>query len=203
MIEGRVRRQDCSQITDGGCAVFLASEAFAHRYAARRAVALDRLAAITGFGHRTAPMLFADKLARSEGQPYVFPEVKRTIDDALRRAGLEDAWALDAIECHDCFSISEYMAIDHFGLCDPGQPHQAIERGDVDPGGRLPVNPSGGLIGGGHPIGATGVRMVLDAFRQVTGTAGDYQVEGARRVGTLNIGGSATTSVSFVVERAR
>ena len=66
-------------------------------------------------------------------------------------------------------------------------------------GGRIPVNPSGGLIGGGHPVGATGVRMLLDAARQVTGRAGDYQVEGARRFGTLNIGGSTTTTVSFVV----
>ena len=61
------------------------------------------------------------------------------------------------------------------------------------------MNPSGGLIGAGHPVGATGVRMLLDAARQVTGTAGDYQVEGARRFATLNIGGSATTAVTFVV----
>ncbi|MEQ9499673.1 MAG: acetyl-CoA acetyltransferase [Deltaproteobacteria bacterium] len=200
VIEGNVRRHDCSQITDGGAAVFLASERYAKRYAETRGV--ERLAKLAGFGHRTAPMLLDDKLAASAGQPYVFGEVKRTIDDALRRAALPDAWALDAVECHDCFSISEYMAIDHFGLCDAGQPHQAIERGDVDPGGRLPFNPSGGLIGGGHPIGATGVRMVLDAFRQVTDQAGDYQVDGAKRVATLNIGGSTTTSVSFVVERA-
>jgi acetyl-CoA C-acetyltransferase len=69
-------------------------------------------------------------------------------------------------------------------------------------GGRLPINPSGGLIGLGHPVGATGVRMLLDASRQVTGQAGDMQVEDARRVQTLNIGGSTTTTVSFVVERA-
>jgi acetyl-CoA acetyltransferase len=65
--------------------------------------------------------------------------------------------------------------------------------------GRLPINPSGGLIGLGHPVGATGVRMMLDGWRQVTGRAGAYQVEGARRVGLLNIGGSTTTIVSFVV----
>jgi acetyl-CoA C-acetyltransferase len=66
-------------------------------------------------------------------------------------------------------------------------------------GGRIPMNPSGGLIGGGHPVGATGVRMVLDAHRQVTGAAGEYQVPGARRFATLNIGGSTATTVSFVV----
>jgi acetyl-CoA C-acetyltransferase len=67
-------------------------------------------------------------------------------------------------------------------------------------GGRLPVNPSGGLIGCGHPVGATGARQLLDAFQQVSGTAGGYQVDGARRAATLNIGGSATTNVVFVVE---
>ena len=65
-------------------------------------------------------------------------------------------------------------------------------------GSAIPVNPSGGLIGVGHPVGATGVRMLHDAARQVTGQAGDCQVEGARTVATLNIGGSLTT-VSFVV----
>jgi len=65
--------------------------------------------------------------------------------------------------------------------------------------GPLPVNPSGGLIGCGHPVGASGVRMLLDATKQVSASAGDYQVDGARTAATLNIGGSATTSVSFVV----
>ena len=63
------------------------------------------------------------------------------------------------------------------------------------------MNPSGGLIGAGHPVGATGVRMALDCFKQVTGTAGEYQVEGARTFATLNIGGSGTTIVSLVVGR--
>ena len=92
------------------------------------------------------------------------------------------------------------MAIDHFGLTEPGQSWRAVEAGDIEMGGRLPVNPSGGLIGGGHPVGATGARMVLDAARQVSDQAGDYQVAGARRAATLNIGGSCATVVSFVVE---
>ncbi|MNC71446.1 acetyl-CoA acetyltransferase [compost metagenome] len=65
----------------------------------------------------------------------------------------------------------------------------------------MPINPSGGLIGCGHPVGATGVRMALDAFRQTTGTAGGCQVEGANNVQTLNIGGSTTTTVSLVIGR--
>ena len=66
--------------------------------------------------------------------------------------------------------------------------------------GRLPMNPSGGLIGGGHPVGATGVRQMLDACRLVTGNAGDYQVPlNNRRVLMVNIGGSGTTTVAFLV----
>jgi acetyl-CoA C-acetyltransferase len=84
-------------------------------------------------------------------------------------------------------------------LTPPGQSWQAIENGDIGVGGRLPINPSGGLIGGGHPVGASGVRMLVDAARQVSGSAGDYQVEGAGTFGTLNIGGSTATAVSFVV----
>jgi acetyl-CoA C-acetyltransferase len=92
------------------------------------------------------------------------------------------------------------MAIDHFGLTPPGQSWQAIERGDLEMGGTCPINPSGGLIGCGHPVGATGTRMLLDLARQVTAQAGDYQVAGARRGASLNIGGSCSTVVSFVVE---
>ena len=93
------------------------------------------------------------------------------------------------------------MAIDHFGLTEPGKSWQAIEDGVIELSGKLPINPSGGLIGGGHPVGATGARQLLDAYKQVTGTAGEYQVENAKRVATLNIGGSATTNVCFVVEK--
>ena len=115
---------------------------------------------------------------------------------------MTDIAAIDAVETHDCFTATEYMAIDHLGLTGPGESWQAIEDGSIEIGGRMPVNPSGGLIGLGHPVGATGVRMLLDASKQVTGAAGDYQVDGAKRVQTLNIGGSTTTTVSFIVERA-
>jgi acetyl-CoA C-acetyltransferase len=134
----------------------------------------------------------------SAGQPYVFPQVRGAIEDARRRAGLS-LDRIDAIETHDCFAITEYMAIDHLGLTAPGEAWKAIEAGDIEIGGRLPVNPSGGLIGGGHPVGGTGVRMALDAAKQVSGRAGDYQVDGAKTVQTLNIGGSATTTVSLVI----
>ena len=86
------------------------------------------------------------------------------------------------------------MAIDHFGITKPGESWKAIESGDIEMGGKIPINASGGLIGLGHPVGATGVRMLLDSFKQCTNNAGDYQVENAKNVATLNIGGSATTA---------
>lgn len=202
VIDGHMRKQDCGQITDGAAIVFLASEPVARAYAAQRGIGLDALARLRGWGHRTAPITYAQKVAASEGQPYVFPWVRATITDAFRRAGIEGVGQLDGIETHDCFTSTEYMAIDHFGITPPGQSWQAIEAGDIEMGGRIPVNPSGGLIGLGHPVGATGVRMVLDCWKQVTGQAGDYQIEGAKTFATLNVGGSATTTVSFVVDRA-
>ncbi len=200
IIEGMIRRQDCGQVTDGAAAVILASPRFAQVWATRHGLALDAVPRIAGWGHRTSHLKLAPKLQASAGQPYVFPHVREAIQGAFRRAGVTDAFALDGIETHDCFTTTEYMAIDHFGITAPGQSWRAIEDGTIAHGGRLPINPSGGLIGLGHPVGATGVRMVLDAARQVTGRAGDCQVEGASRFATLNIGGSATTAVSFVVE---
>ncbi len=199
VIEGRMRKQDCGQITDGAACVFLASAGKAADYAQRRGIALDDIPYIRGWGHRTAPISYAQKMAESQGDEYVFPHVRGTITDAFARAGIDSVDDLDGIETHDCFTSTEYMAIDHFGITAPGESWRAIEEGDIEMGGRIPVNASGGLIGLGHPVGATGVRMILDSHKQVTGNAGDYQIEGARNVATLNIGGSATTTVSFVI----
>ena len=197
-VEGRLRRLDCGQVTDGVVAIVVASPRFA---AARGARAVDGVARITGWGHRTAGLGLAEKLARSAGAPYLLPHVRDAITDAYRRAGVAGPDALDGAEVHDCFTITEYVALDHLGLTPPGESWRVIEDGTIAPGGRFPVNPSGGLIGQGHPVGASGVRMVLDAARQVEGAAGDYQVPGARRFATLNIGGSATTACAFVVAR--
>ncbi|MEJ2814887.1 acetyl-CoA acetyltransferase [Caulobacter sp. CCG-8] len=199
VVEGRTRKQDCGQVTDGTAVVFLASERRAKAYAFLRGVPLESLPRIKGWGHRSAPISYARKVEVSRDQPYVFPQVRRAIEDARARAGITDVSQIDAVEVHDCFTATEYMAIDHLGLTAPGESWKAVEDGSIAMGGRLPVNPSGGLIGAGHPVGATGVRMALDAFKQVTGAAGDCQVEGARTVQTLNIGGSTTTTVSLVV----
>jgi len=199
VVDGRMRRTDCSQVTDGGAGVVLAGRRAAETWAAARGRSVDDLPRVLGWGHRTVGLPYAEKVRRSAEDEYVLPHVRRAITDAFERAGIDSVRDVDAIETHDCFTPSEYAAIDHFGITSPGKSWQAIEDGTIERDGALPVNPSGGLIGGGHPVGATGVRMVVDAAKQTTGTAGDTQVEGARRVATLNIGGSTTTTVSFVV----
>jgi len=200
IIEGRTRKQDCGQVSDGGAIVFLANEEKAAAYAKRQGGRLEDLPRITGWGHRTAHISYAPKVEASRGQAYVFPHVRQAIVDALGRAGVSAAAQLDGIETHDCFTTTEYMAIDHYGLTAPGESWKAIEEGVIARNGSTPINPSGGLIGLGHPVGATGVRMMLDCAKQVTGKAGDYQVDGAKKFGMLNIGGSTTTVASFVVE---
>jgi acetyl-CoA C-acetyltransferase len=201
VVEGRLRRTDCAQVTDGAAGVLLVSAAFRADHLAGRTSGAARRphARIAGWGHGTAGLALQPKFDRSQGQPYVFPHVRQVVTDAFRRAGIPDARALDGIETHDCFSMSEYMAIDHFGITEPGESWKAVENGELERDGAIPVNPSGGLIGVGHPVGATGVRMLHDAARQVTGRAGGCQVDGARTFATLNIGGSLTTTVSFVV----
>ncbi|MFK8023702.1 MAG: acetyl-CoA acetyltransferase [Ilumatobacter sp.] len=199
VVDGWMRRQDCSQITDGSAVVILASAERAAQYAADRGIDLGSLPKIDGWGHTTAPMLLETKLADSADDRYVFPWVRKAITDAYSRAGISGPEQLDAIETHDCFTINEYMAIDHFGITEPGEAWKAIEDGRIAPDGDIPINVGGGLMGIGHPVGATGVRMLLDASKQVTDRAGDAQVGGAKRVATYNVGGSATTNCSFVV----
>jgi acetyl-CoA C-acetyltransferase len=198
--EGRLRRFDCSQMTDGGAGLVLVNDTYLRDHPDARPIAR-----IDGWGHRTVGLGLRQKLdraARDDEAPYVLPHVRAAVLDALCRAQrtLDD---LDGVEVHDCFTPSEYLAIDHLGLTGPGESWKAIENGEIEIGGRLPINPSGGLIGGGHPVGASGVRMLLDAAKQVSAAAGDYQVENAQTFGTLNFGGSTATTVSFVVGTTR
>ncbi len=199
VIGGRIKVSDCSQVTDGSVALFLASEKFASAWAKRNGKQLADIPRILGWGHHTAPLEFDTKVAESRDNAYVLPHTRQAILDAFKRAGIGSAAELSGIETHDCFTTSEYMAIDHFGITKPGESWKAVEEGVIELGGKLPINPSGGLIGAGHPVGATGVRQMLDCHRQITDSAGDYQVEGAKKFAMLNIGGSGTTSCVFIV----
>lgn len=197
-VEPGIRRQECAQVSDGACALVLCSARYARDYAAWRHRPLDSLPRILGWGHATADLPLAPKLERAPADGPLFPHVAQAVKDLLRRAQLASIRDADGIELHDCFAISEYLLLEHAGA---GDVCQLIEDGDIAIGGAFPVNPSGGLIGGGHPIGTTGVRMLHDAARQVTHTAGDCQVEGARRFATLNIGGALGTVCGFMVSR--
>lgn len=191
-IGGRLASSDCSQVTDGAVVVVLASKEFARRRG------LVHKPVIKGYGHRTAPLLFDKKILENRESRYVLPWTRQTVVDAYHRSGLtvDD---IDVFETHDCFTSSEYAAISAFGLTEPGKEFEAIESGMISFEGRKPVNPSGGLIGCGHPVGASGARMLLDCYKQVVGEAGDYQVPDARNAMMLNIGGSATTNYVYVV----
>jgi acetyl-CoA C-acetyltransferase len=199
VIDGTVRKMDCGQITDGAACVILASESAARDHAQKLGLKLTDIPRIKGWGHYSAPILLETKLALSKDQPLLFPHARATLDDAWRRAGFSAINDLDGLETHDCFTVTEYMAIDHAGLTAPGESWKAVEEGRITRDGDFPINPSGGLIGLGHPVGATGVRMLLDCAKQVSGEAGDYQLKNAENMITFNVGGSTTTCASFVV----
>lgn len=196
LVEGRLRRHDCSQVTDGASAVVLVSSRFLQQHPEFQR---QPRSLVAGWGHRTVGLPLEPKLSRSSGQPFIMPHVREAITCAFDRAKVASIDAVDVVETHDCFTASEYMAIDHLGITAPGENWKAIENGDIARDGRIPVNPGGGLIGTGHPVGATGVRMVFDAHRQVTDQADAVQIPGARTAATLNLGGSTATTVSFVL----
>ena len=153
---GRLRRQDCSQVTDGAAGVVLVSDRFLQ--GTPRRVGAPR-SAVLGWGHRTVGLPLQQKLANSADEEYLLPHVRRAVLDAFGRARVTLA-DVDGIEPTTASHRRSTWQSDHFGITPPGKNGRAIESGELAFDGRLPVNPSGGLIGGGHPVGATGVRMV-------------------------------------------
>ena len=191
-VGGLLGVKDCSQVTDGAAVVILCSE----KYLKEKKI--DGKPLIKGYGHRTAPLLFDKKIADNKESAYVLPWTRQTCVDAYNRARLsiDD---IDVFETHDCFTSSEYVAISAFGITSPGLEYEAVEKGVISIKGEKPINPSGGLIGCGHPVGASGVRMMLDLYKQTTNQARKYQVKNVRNGMMLNIGGSATTNYVFIV----
>ena len=185
---------DCSQVTDGAACVILASK----KYITSTKRKIDEIPIVKGWGCRVAPYLFDKKIEDSKDNQYILPWTRQAVLDAYKRAKLtvDD---IDVFETHDCFTSSEYMAISAFGLTPPGKEYEAVESGLIAFDGDKPINPSGGLIGCGHPVGASGVRMFLDIYKQVTNKAGNYQVKGVNNAMMLNIGGSATTNYCFII----
>ncbi|MEG2263182.1 MAG: acetyl-CoA acetyltransferase [Acinetobacter sp.] len=192
LVGGRIATSDCSQVTDGAAVVVLASEQYIKEHG------ISNVPVVKGYGHRVAPMLFDKKMKEAKESTYILPWTRQAVVDAYMRSGLtvDD---IDVFETHDCFTSSEYAAISAFGITEPGQEFIAVEDGTISASGRKPINPSGGLIGCGHPVGASGARMFLDICKQVSGKASGYQVQNVRNAMMLNIGGSATTNYVFIV----
>lgn len=193
MIGGKLGISDCSQVTDGAAFVAIASEKFV-----KENCKSNEFTIVKGWGHRVAPMKFDKKIKESSDDDYILPWTRKAVLDAYRRANMK-VNDIDFFETHDCFTSSEYMAISAFGITEPGHENEAVESGLIGFDGNKPINPSGGLIGCGHPVGASGVRMFLDLYKQVAGKAEGYQLRNADNGMMLNIGGSATTNYVFIV----
>ncbi len=193
LVGGRLAVSDCSQVTDGAALVVLASEEYVKKHPEYANAPI-----VKGYGHRNAPFTFDKKIMDHADSDYVLPWTRQAIEDCYKRADMtvDD---IDCFETHDCFTSSEYAAISAFGITEPGKEYEAVEDGTIAFDGAKPINPSGGLIGCGHPVGASGARMFLDLYKQVSGTAGGYQVPNAKNAMMLNIGGSATTNYTFIV----
>lgn len=196
IIGGKIGISDCSQVTDGAAFVALASEKFLKERGRNTEYPI-----VKGWGHRVAPMRFDTKIEESSENEYILPWTRQAVIDAYVRANL-DVKDIDFFETHDCFTSSEYVAISSFGLTKPGHEYEVIENNQIAFDGDTPINPSGGLIGCGHPVGASGVRMFLDLYKQIAGKANNYQIKKANNGLMLNIGGSATTNYVFIVGKA-
>ncbi len=179
MVADPLTRLQCSPIADGAAAVILCSAKLAKKIG--RGVNIESI--ILASGNYENPQ----DLLRWE-------TVQRTARLAYEKAGIGPQ-DLDVAECHDAFSITEILEYEGLGFCEPGEGGRFIEEGHSTIGGRLPVNPSGGLLSRGHPVGASGILQVVEIVTQLRGEAGARQVEGAKTGLTQNMGGDKAADV--------
>lgn len=179
---------DCCPVTDGAAALLVASGSTAREYT-------DDPVWVAGSG------LSTDSILRDEDASLVgFPASQQAAEQAYEEAGVgpDD---LDIVELHDCFTITELITYEDLGFCDRGEGGAFIDDGRSELDGELPVNPSGGLLSKGHPIGATGVAQMVEIYEQLRGTAGPVQVDNDPSIGlqhNIGLGRNATGSVSCV-----
>jgi acetyl-CoA C-acetyltransferase len=182
-----IRFFDCCPVSDGGAAVILASR----EVAAATGRPMVRLA---GIGQAT------DTLAVHEREePTDLLAVRRSAAKAYEMAGTgpDD---VDVAELHDAFTILEIAESEEVGFFEKGTGHIGLENGETAIGGRIPINPSGGLKGKGHPVGATGVAQAYEIITQLRGEAGDRQVADARIGLTTNFGGFGNNVITMVYQ---
>lgn len=187
-VAGPLKRTDCSLVSDGAAAVVLMDHDVAQD--AARSVGFRSTAHVQDF----MPM--------SKRDIVLFEGCSEAWRQALKMGGvtLDD---LSFVETHDCFTIAELIEYEAMGLTPRGKGAMAIAEGWTLPGGRLPVNPSGGLKAKGHPIGATGVSMHVLTAMQLCGEAGGIQVPRAELGGVFNMGGAAVANYVSILERLR
>jgi len=131
-----------------------------------------------------------------------FPSTQQAGQKAYEMAGIKNpAEELDLVECHDCFTITELLNIEDLGLCGKGQAGKFVAEGNCNYGGKIPVNVSGGLKCFGHPIGATGCRMLVEISKQLQGRADGLQVKDAKRGLAHNLGGAFTVAAVTILGR--
>jgi acetyl-CoA C-acetyltransferase len=188
LVAGPLRRTDCSLVSDGAAALVVADE--------ETAATLERAIRFRARRHVN------DMLPLSQRDPIAFEGARRAWTKAREDAGIaiDD---LDLVETHDCFTIAEMIEYEAMGLAAPGQGWRVAREGASSRGGRLPVNLSGGLKAKGHPLGATGVSQHVMAAMQLTGDAGEMQLEGASLAGVFNMGGAAVANYVSILERAK
>jgi acetyl-CoA C-acetyltransferase len=181
-ISSPLGRLDCAAVSDGAAAVIVARPELArdlqrdYPIVTVKAVELAATSAVPTF----------DPAFRFTG----FPITSKAARRAYAAAGITDPReAIDLVECHDCFTITELLNMQDLGLCDPGEAAKLVADGVTSAAGDLPVNPSGGLKCFGHPIGATGVRMIAEITRQLQGRALGVQVAAPRTGLAHNLGG--------------
>jgi acetyl-CoA acetyltransferase len=192
IVDPAVNLLDACPIGDGAAAVIVVSEERVKRYGGKP-VTLRTVALNSGKAQEEDADITFESITAEAGQL------------AFEAAGVGPG-EIDVAEVHDCFSMAEVLRVEGLGLCAPGEYGPLIERGHWSMGGALPVNPSGGLLSKGHPLGATGVAQVAELTWQLRGDAGARQVEGARiglahcRGGTVygTDGGSCTVAIVSV-----
>ncbi len=188
IVAGPLKRTDCSLVSDGAAALVLTDVETA--LAMKKAVVFRAAAQVNDY----LPMSKRD-IIQFEGCGQAWA---KALDAG--RVGLDD---LSFVETHDCFTIAELIEYEAMGLTPKGEGARAILEGWTEKDGRLPVNPSGGLKSKGHPIGATGVSMHVMTAMQLTGRAGDMQIENAKLAGIFNMGGAAVANYVSILEPLR
>jgi len=172
---------DASPITDGAAAVVLSSEND------------GKGVYITGSAVATDTVDLSDRKSLTE-----IPATKEASQKALKMAGV-DIKDIDIAEVHDCFTIAEILAMEDLGFCKKGEGGDFIKKGYTRLGGKMPVNTSGGLKACGHPVGATGVKQIVEIATQLLGKAGKRQAKDVKIGLTQNVGGSGATVVVHVL----